>query len=256
MENVFAKYSEYYDLIYTDKNYQKEVDYIDQLIQKYHPKAKTILDLGCGTGVHANLLAAKGYRVMGIDLSTEMIQIANSKKESVFLKNADNLNFQVGDVREVRLDDQFDVVVSLFHVFSYLNSNDDLIAGYDTVQYHLKEGGVCFFDFWYGPGVLSDPPTVRVKRLENQNLKVLRIANPILHINENIVVVNFELIIKDKKENTEYNLEEKHSMRYFFKPEIDLLVSKSKPKEYYFLKWLDYDLPSKTSWYAFAMCKK
>ena len=69
MENVFAKYSEYYDLIYTDKDYQKEVDYIDQLIQKYHPKAKTILDLGCGTGVHANLLAAKGYRVMGIDLS-------------------------------------------------------------------------------------------------------------------------------------------------------------------------------------------
>ena len=55
--SVFKDYSNYYDLLYSDKDYEAEADYIDHLIQKNNPGAKTILNLGCGTGKHDFLLA-------------------------------------------------------------------------------------------------------------------------------------------------------------------------------------------------------
>jgi predicted TPR repeat methyltransferase len=140
---VFNKYSEYYDLIYEDKNYKKEVKYIDELIQKLHPGAKTILDIGCGTGIHANLLASLGYKVLGVDFSEQMIQIANSKKLIEYKENHDLLEFKTGDIRKIDLHDKFDVVVSLFHVISYLNSNQDLNDGLNTIYKHLKTRRSC-----------------------------------------------------------------------------------------------------------------
>ena len=47
---VFGNYGQYYNLIYEDKDYASEVDYIESLIRKNAPHARTILDLGCGTG--------------------------------------------------------------------------------------------------------------------------------------------------------------------------------------------------------------
>ena len=73
-------YSKYYDLLYEDKNYSGEVEYIDFLIKKNCQNAKTLLDMGCGTGKHAELLCEKGYKVHGIDLSQDMLKIANKRK--------------------------------------------------------------------------------------------------------------------------------------------------------------------------------
>ncbi|MDY0130988.1 MAG: methyltransferase domain-containing protein, partial [Methanosarcina vacuolata] len=66
--NVFGDYSKYYNLLYKDKEYSKEVEYVVNLINKYNPNSKTILDLGCGTGRHDELFAKYGYSVCGIDI--------------------------------------------------------------------------------------------------------------------------------------------------------------------------------------------
>ena len=67
---VFDRYAQYYDLFYREKDYRGEVDYVDALIKRYATNdARTILDLGCGTGGHAVLLAQKGYHVTGVDRS-------------------------------------------------------------------------------------------------------------------------------------------------------------------------------------------
>lgn len=76
---VFKKYAKYYDLFNKDKDYGKEADYVHALIQKYAPDAKAILDLGCGTGQHDFFLAEKGYSVIGVDMSEEMLSIANTQ---------------------------------------------------------------------------------------------------------------------------------------------------------------------------------
>ncbi len=77
---TFGNYSRYYNLLYKDKDYRGEAGFIHDLIRKYSPEAKTILDLGCGTGRHDLLLAKKGYAITGVDMSEEMLLIARSQQ--------------------------------------------------------------------------------------------------------------------------------------------------------------------------------
>ena len=76
MTEIFNAYAEYYDLLYSNKDYSSEAQYIDSLIKKTSSKANSILELGCGTGAHAEYLARMGYTVHGVDVSPAMISKA------------------------------------------------------------------------------------------------------------------------------------------------------------------------------------
>lgn len=256
MSGVFKQYSDFYDLLYEDKNYTKEVNYINQIIKEKFNDAKTILDLGCGTGIHANLLASMGYEVVGIDFSEDMIRIANEKKNNEYLSNSKNLNFFTGDITNMELGKKFDVVLSLFHVFSYLNTNEAVLSGFETINKHLKVGGGAIFDFWYGPGVLTDLPQIRNRFLENNKLKISRIARPFMRPAENVVDVNYELNVEDKKSGEHFLMNEKHSMRYFFKPELDLFLSSFGYSNINFFNWLEFKEPELSSWKACIVLNK
>lgn len=223
--SVFGSYARYYNLLYRDKDYTAEAQFVHELIQSYSPAAKSILELGCGTGVHATLLADRGYRVCGVDLSPEMLEQANQRVETLPEHQAAQLTFQQGDVRSIRLDRTFDVVVSLFHVISYQTVNEDLQAAFATARQHLNSGGLFLFDCWYGPAVLSDRPSVRVKRLADEILSVTRIAEPVLYPNQNWVDVNYQILIQDSLSIE--TLQETHRMRYLFQPEVELLLSQA-----------------------------
>jgi SAM-dependent methyltransferase len=216
--SVFNNYAQYYNLLYKDKNYQEEVDYIEKLIKTYSKNSvNSILDLGCGTGRHDTLLNKKGFKITGVDLSEKMIEIAKNQ-------NIKNSEFIIGDVRNLNLNRQFDAVISLFHVASYQTTNEDFVNYMQTAYNHLKKGGIFIFDFWYGPAVLTDKPTNRIKRLENENIKLTKISEPLFHENENIVDVNFEIIIDDKNNNQTEKICELHKMRYWFLPEMEFFI--------------------------------
>jgi SAM-dependent methyltransferase len=253
--SVFKEYSIYYDLLYKDKDYQAEVDYVHNLIQKYNPGAKTILDLGCGTGIHANLLAGLGYQVKGIDFSDEMVSVANQKLDNEYENHSQSLSFEIGNACSIRLNQQFDVVISLFHVASYQTSNQEILSMFETILNHQKEGGISIIDFWYGPGVLNDPPSVRVKRLSNNEFSILRIAEPESHPNENVVDVNYEIQIENKLSQVTTILKEKHPMRYFFNPELDLICEKVGLSRIDIMEWLSYSKPNLSSWTACMVMK-
>jgi SAM-dependent methyltransferase len=220
---VFGAYSKYYNLLYKDKDYTGEAKYIHELILQYCPEAKTVLDLGCGTGRHDLLLAEKGYEVTGVDLSEEMLAVANFQLSAATHQRF-SCNFHQGDIRTICLGSTFDVVISLFHVMSYQTTNDDLRAAFATARRHLKPGGVFIFDCWYGPAVLTDRPVVRVKRLDNEKIAVTRIAEPIMQANDNVVEVNYQILVHDKEDGAVEELQETHLMRYLFRPEVELLL--------------------------------
>lgn len=217
----FLKYARYYDLLYADKNYVAEADYIAGLIHDLDRDAVTVLDLGCGTGVHASLLAQRGFRVHGVDKSEEMLATAQERG------GKGNPTYTHGDARSLRLDLTFDIVISLFHVMSYQTTNDDILQLFKTASRHLLPGGCFIFDCWYGPAVLSDRPVVRVKRCEDQQLMVTRIAEPVLRPNENLVEIEYQLMARDKSSELLDEFQERHLMRYLFKPEIELLASQA-----------------------------
>ena len=223
---VFGSYSRYYNLLYKEKDYSGEVEYVRTIIQRHSPDARTILDLGCGTGRHDFLIAEIGYEVSGVDMSQEMLAVAGANHSSL-IPHLGSPTFLQGDIRTVRLDRTFDVVISLFHVMSYLTGNQDLSDAFATVQAHLKPGGIFIFDCWYGSAVLADRPVVRIKRLEDDEIELTRIVEPVMLPNQNLVELNYQILARDKKSGAVEEVRETHRMRYLFRPELELLAQKS-----------------------------
>ena len=252
---VFDAYSEYYDLLYTDKDYSAEATYIDALIKRHAPAAKHILELGCGTGAHAEYLARMGYHVRGIDMSAGMIERAQRRLAKLPGDIAQRLSFSVSDIRNARLKKTYDITIALFHVMSYQNTNRDLMKVLHAAYDHLKINGLFLFDYWYGPSVLTELPETRVKRFENNAVHVIRIAEPEIHFNHNVVDVNYTITVKDKHSDAITELTEKHAMRYLFLPEIEQLADPWFIVEGH-SQWLKDSVPNHRSWTALTALKK
>lgn len=215
--STFDEYSNYYDILYGDKSYVEEVEYVNNLLKTAGFPAGDILEFGSGTGRHGCLLVSKGYRVHGIERSLRMIQNGVVK---------DGFTCEYGDACNTQLNKKFDIVLALFHVVSYQTSNDNLEAIFKNAAAHLKKGGLFIFDFWYTPAVNNLKPSVRVKRVSNEDISVTRIAEPTIYENKNIVDVNYSIFIEHfgkLNNNKNCSLKETHSMRHFSLPEVDLL---------------------------------
>lgn len=224
---IFHSYSKYYNLFYEKKDYSKETQYIIQIITKHHVTGNTILDLGCGTGRHACLLADRGYHVYGIDASETMLSVAQRALRDMPVESQRRLAFSLGDIRDVSLGREFDIVISLFDVMSYQTTNKDLKGALGTVRRHLRNGGMVIFDCWYGPAVLNVRPTIRIKRLRKNGIEIIRIAEPVLDFNNNTVEVKYRILAHDRRRGEVESIEERHKMRYLFKPEIELLFEET-----------------------------
>ena len=186
MSEVFGFiYADAYDMLYHDKDYAAERDLIVRIFQTYGDgPIRSVLDLGCGTGNHAIPLAQRGYQVTGIDRSPEMLRIARQKADVAGV----SVSFHRGDIRTVDLGQQFDACICMFAVLCYQLSNTDVEAALRTVRKHLREGGLFVFDFWYGPAVLAIRPEQRIRIIEKDDARLIRLAIPHLdtrtHTNE------------------------------------------------------------------------
>jgi SAM-dependent methyltransferase len=231
-------YSTYYNLLYADKDYSAEAGYIDQLIRHYSPGAKTILEYGSGTGGHGVLLKEKGYDILGIERSAAMADIARSR----------GLTCEVGDITTLQLDKTFDSVISLFHVISYINANDQLLKLFADTKKRVKKGGVFIFDTWFSPAVLHQMPERREKKMENQEAEVFRTATPEIDHLGNVVHVNYHIKLKNKLTGLVREFDEKHSMRHFGVPEIALLASQTGFEMVHAEEFLTGGAPSEKTW--------
>ncbi len=248
--SVFAAYSRYYDLLYRDKDYAGEARYVFDLLTRHAAGAKRVVEIGCGTGGHARELAKLGLDVHGVDMSAGMLEMAEQKRGSLSPELAGRLRFSQGDARTVRLGERADAVISLFHVMSYQTSNADITAAFATAREHLAEGGVFIFDCWYGPAVLTERPTVRVKRLEDVETSVTRVAEPVMNPAENTVEVNYTVLVHDRKNAADEILRETHQMRYLFGPEVDLLLASNGMSLVASHEWMKDEPPGLNSWSA------
>jgi SAM-dependent methyltransferase len=251
--STFDLYSEYYNLLYQDKNYAAEAKFVASTIRKYSPRAKSLLNLGCGTGKHDFLLAGKGFDVVGVDMSRQMLAQAEIEKRC---SRISNVTFVKSDIREFSSAKKFDAIISLFHVMSYLNEDEDVLAALKTVTRHLKSGGIFVFDFWYGPAVLTDKPTVRMKRMENELLRVSRVAEPEMDYSKNLVTVNYDVFIQDKSSQSIEEVREAHHMRYFFEPEMRSFLEDSELRILEAKEWMTGKRLSCSSWNAVFVCQK
>ena len=238
IQNNFQLYTKYYNLLYTDKDYNEEVKYVIKQLKKYSNGIKKILEYGSGTGGHGLLLQKNGFNVYGLERSKMMVSIA---------KNC-GLSCCVADICNFNLNERYDSVIALFHVVSYLTSNDDLIAAFQNAHRHLKKGGVFLFDVWYSPAVYEQKALPRVKKMQNDELMITRIANPIVDVINNKIDIQYTVISKDFQTGEFLEFVENHPMRHFSIPEIDMLARYTGFEMLHAEEFLSGNKPSEKTW--------
>lgn len=252
--SVFEKYSDFYNLLYSDKNYSAEVDYIIRKLEKYNCKSKNILEYGSGTGIHGSLLVEKGYNLTGIELSEKMYSIGKSNiKEKRIEEKFKLVNDNIITYRDK---EKYGAVISLFHVISYITTNENVLKVFENASYQLEKGGLFIFDIWYLPAVIHLKPQPKIKIFQDDNLKIFRFTDPKIRYNENIVDVNFKLVIINKSLNQTYVIEETHSMRYFSIAEIELIANLNSFEVVKVEEFLTEKEPSENTWSVCFILRK
>lgn len=249
--SVFGRYANWYDLFYADKDYRAEAEYVGRQLREQGVTGPRLLEIGCGTGAHAHWLVAGGWQVCGIDRSEDMLKQARTR----LAENPSMAEFHIGDARDVDLGQQFDAVISLFHVMSYQAEPGELEAAMRSARRHLQQGGLFFFDFWHGPAVLAEKPETRVRTVENAHYQVVRKASPTLDESRQIVDVRYDFSILDKGNGQHSTLDELHRMRYLFPAEIARVAAACGFELRAMREWMSDCPATEKSWNACAILR-
>lgn len=251
MQPFKKEYAELYDSMYTEKDYQREVDLIGRVINEYKPDTKRMLDYGCGTGNHTKALASGDYEIYGIDRNEHMLAVAREK-----LKDRKNVHLFAADERSDVPENSVDVCLLLFDVLSYMNTNDEIDDFMGYVKTVLKKGGLLIFDFWYGPGVISMGPEKRRKVYASGGKEVVRLTRPEHDRHRCIVTVACDITVSENDSVID-RFSDLHRMRYFFINEIELFMKHHGFEVLKLGTWEDIDAPPTTGdWSALAVCRR
>jgi len=226
MTEIFGTvYGDAYDLLYHDKDYESECDLIERLLQTHgNGDFRSILDLGCGTGNHALPLARRGYEVVGVDRSGDMLAHARIKAADPEMNG--KATFCQEDIRSLRLGRHFDAAVMMFAVLSYQLENSDVLSALRGARRHLRVGGLLVFDVWYGPAVLHQRPGQRVKVIPSPDGQILRTSSGEVDVNRHRCTVQY-CVWRVENGRLEAKTEESHAVRYFFTLELHLFLETS-----------------------------
>lgn len=122
-----------------------ECDFIEECIRRYSKvKVNSVLDIACGPGIHLREFAKRGYEVLGLDKSKEMVEFVNKKARE------EGLNFKCvqSDMRGFKLDKKFGCAICMLDSFRYLLTEDDILSHLNNVAKALRAGGLYILDFW------------------------------------------------------------------------------------------------------------
>jgi SAM-dependent methyltransferase len=149
--------------------------------------------------------------------------LSQARQKAAAVASSGSLTFQCADVRELNLEKKFDAVLIMFAVLGYQLSNEDVIATLSTARRHLAPGGLLIFDVWYGPAVLLNRPSQRVKVVDTDQGRILRVSSGTLDTRRHLCHVNYLVWVLDAQRLVR-NSEEMHSMRYFFPLELEFFL--------------------------------
>jgi len=143
-EPEYHELAKYYDLIMGKYvPYDRHFSFIEGAFKKYRKKVRSILDLACGTGVHSVYFARKGYRVVGVDLSREMLEVAKRKARAERLE----VEFLEGDIRDLRFNNEFDAAICINQSVMSCISYSEISSFFVGVRNALRDKGIFIVDF-------------------------------------------------------------------------------------------------------------
>jgi predicted TPR repeat methyltransferase len=144
-QHIYKKFAYIYDKLTLDINYSKWADYIEKLFKKYGVRPELIVDLGCGTGSFCLEMAKRNYNMIGIDISTEMLSCAISKRDLLGVEK-EKVLFLNQDISKFELYGTVDVIVSLLDSINYIVNKESLKRMSYLVKNYLNPNGLFIFD--------------------------------------------------------------------------------------------------------------
>jgi SAM-dependent methyltransferase len=166
-------------------------------------------------------LLQRGIAVSGVDRSEAMVAQAKEKLDGAV---GPPRTVTCGDICDFRDGSRYDVVISMFAVMGYLTSNTDFLKGLATARAHLLPGGMFLFDVWHGAAVLHELPETRIHQYRSADGATLKLVTPHLDCARNVVSVHYRILTLDDQ-TVKADVSETHEMRYFFVPEISLMLA-------------------------------
>ena len=140
---AYTDFASVYDRFMDETPYEQWCENIVRELGAHDIRDGLVLELGCGTGSMTELLAAKGYDMIGVDCADEMLNIACAKRE----RSGHDILYLNQDMREFELFGTVRAVVSVCDSLNYLLEDEDMIACFRLVNNYLDPKGIFFFDF-------------------------------------------------------------------------------------------------------------
>jgi SAM-dependent methyltransferase len=163
---LFTRTAEFYDAIYSWKDYAKESQLLLAFLSRYRKSAgNTLLDVACGTGAHIAYLK-NHYSIEGLDLDDKMLAIVRGKYPDLPVHHGDMIDFDLGR--------DFDVVVCLFSSIGYVQTPARLNDTIANLARHLAPGGVLVVEPWLTPDKIQGGDRVHALFVDRPNLKIVR----------------------------------------------------------------------------------
>lgn len=140
--SAYEQFAQIYDWALNELPYERWLTYIERLFAHYKAQPSLVLDLGCGTGAMTNKMAAKGYEMIGVDLSEDMLAVAREKAKALEVE----VTYLNQDMTALDLFGTVDAVVSFGDALNYILDEDDLLEVFRKVNLFLAPEGLFIFD--------------------------------------------------------------------------------------------------------------
>lgn len=140
---AYTNFAEVYDTFMDNVPYEEWADEIQDILRQYQIEKGLVLDLGCGTGSMTELLARKGYDMIGVDNSEDMLELALQKR----VESGHDILYLLQDMREFELYGTVRAIVSVCDCVNYITEEEELLKVFRLADNYLDPGGIFVFDF-------------------------------------------------------------------------------------------------------------
>jgi dTDP-3-amino-3,4,6-trideoxy-alpha-D-glucopyranose N,N-dimethyltransferase len=200
---AYSEIVPFFDLLYSSlKDYEHEARKIDEVLRGSGQTARRILDVGCGTGLHAYALARLGYVVDGVDVEPGCLRIAADRNPQGVFRRA--------DMRTLAVDDPYDAVVCLFGAIGHARDEEGLRGTLSSLAAAVRPGGVVIVEPWFEPGVVAHGD-VAMHTAESEEVKLCRMSRTAIH--DHLSVLEFDYLIATRTATTHHR--EVHELGLF-----------------------------------------
>lgn len=206
-----ADFSEIYDAIYASrgKDYEIETRELLKLLRERLPGANSLLDVACGTGNHLRFLRHHLRHAAGVDLSADMLAVAE--------RNLPDVAVHQGDMRSFDLGTTYDAVICMFSSVGYVRTVTDLRRTLSRMATHLVPGGVLIVEPWYFPEQFI-PGYVAADLVRSQSSAACRMSHSVRDGRNVDITVHY--LVADSESGVGHATE-RHPMTLFSRAEYE-----------------------------------